>query len=304
MTKRSTLKRQTREFGVLDTRQFIDDAKVRQMPRNAGGGGSWSPYPSNDERDQGYLKTLKPKSDGQAELMTAMDTHNLVMALGPAGTGKTYLAVAKAVEALEAGKVGRIVLSRPAVEAGESIGFLPGDMEDKLAPYLRPLYDALSDRLSMKRVKALMAEGLIEIAPVGYMRGRTLNNAFIVVDEAQNCTYVQLKMLLTRLGWHSTMVVTGDPHQSDLLPGVSGLSDISERLEQVPDIAVIRLAERDIVRHPLVASMIGVLYPPRPFSVQSESTEPRTMVQDSAGAKIWVPLDLHPTEPISLYTTS
>ena len=132
-------------------------------------------------------------------------------------------------------------------------------MEDKLAPYLRPLYDALSDRLSMKRVKALMAEGLIEIAPVGYMRGRTLNNAFIVVDEAQNCTYVQLKMLLTRLGWHSTMVVTGDPQQSDLLPGISGLSDISARLEAVPDIAVVRLAERDIVRHPLVASMIGVL---------------------------------------------
>jgi len=172
---------------------------------------------------------------------------------------KTYLAVAKAVEALEAGKVGRIVLSRPAVEAGESIGFLPGDMEDKLAPYLRPLYDALSDRLSMKQIKALMAEGLIEIAPVGYMRGRTLNNAFIVVDEAQNCTYVQLKMLLTRLGWRSTMVVTGDPQQSDLLPGISGLSDISARLEAVPDIAVVRLAERDIVRHPLVASMIGVL---------------------------------------------
>ena len=140
------------------------------------------------------------------------------MALGPAGTGKTYLAIAKAVEALEAGKVGRIVLSRPAVEAGESIGFLPGEMEDKLAPYLRPLYDALSDRLSMKRVRALMAEGAIEIAPVGFMRGRTLNNAFVVIDEAQNCTYVQLKMLLTRLGWHSTMVVTGDPNQSDLLP--------------------------------------------------------------------------------------
>ena len=136
---------------------------------------------------------------------------NLVLALGPAGTGKTYLAIAKAVEALEAGKVGRIVLSRPAVEAGESIGFLPGEMEDKLAPYLRPLYDALSDRLSMKRVRALMAEGAIEIAPVGFMRGRTLNNAFVVIDEAQNCTYVQLKMLLTRLGWNSTMVVTGDP---------------------------------------------------------------------------------------------
>lgn len=262
MTKRSALKRpsraQARELareGVFDTRQFSEDAKVRRLPTQAG----WSPYPSNDDRDQSYLKTLKPKSDGQAVLMESIDAHNLTLALGPAGTGKTYLAVAKAVEALEAGKVGRIVLSRPAVEAGESIGYLPGDMEDKLAPYLRPLYDALSDRLSMKQVKALMAEGLIEIAPVGYMRGRTLNNAFIVVDEAQNCTYVQLKMLLTRLGWHSTMVVTGDPQQSDLLPELSGLSDIANRLEAVPEIAVVRLAERDIVRHPLVASMIGVL---------------------------------------------
>ncbi len=204
-------------------------------------------------------KPIKPKTLGQREYCEAIANNTVTLGIGPAGTGKTYLAVAKAVEALEAGKVGRIVLSRPAVEAGESIGFLPGDMEDKLAPYLRPLYDALSDRLSMKRVKALMAEGLIEIAPIGYMRGRTLNNAFIVVDEAQNCTYVQLKMLLTRLGWHSTMVVTGDPHQSDLLPGVSGLSDIADRLEAVPEIAVVRLAERDIVRHPLVASMIGVL---------------------------------------------
>ena len=222
--------------------------------------GGWSPLGANDhDREQGYLKTVKPKSDGQAELMSAIDHSNLVMALGPAGTGKTYLAVAKAVEALEAGSVGRIVLSRPAVEAGESIGFLPGDMEDKLAPYLRPLYDALSDRLSMKRVRALMAEGLIEIAPVGYMRGRTLNNAFVVIDEAQNCTYVQLKMLLTRLGWHSTMVVTGDPHQSDLLPELSGLAPVAERLEAVGDIAVVRLSEVDIVRHPLVASMIGVL---------------------------------------------
>ena len=264
MTKRSALKRQTREaareFGVLDTPEFIQEAKVRRLPPHVGqnrprrgeqGNGSWSPYPSNDDRDQAYLKTLKAKSDGQAELMEAIDAHNMVLALGPAGTGKTYLAVAKAVEALEAGKVGRIVLSRPAVEAG--------DMEDKLAPYLRPLYDALSDRLSMKRVKALMAEGLIEIAPIGYMRGRTLNNAFVVVDEAQNCTYVQLKMLLTRLGWHSTMVVTGDPQQSDLLPGISGLSDVAERLQAVPNIAVVKLAERDIVRHPLVASMIGVL---------------------------------------------
>ena len=157
----------------------------------------------------------------------------MVLALGPAGTGKTYIAIAKAVEALESGKVGRIVLSRPAVEAGESLGFLPGDMEDKLAPYLRPLYDALQDRMSPKKLKALMAEGLIEIAPVGYMRGRTLNNAFVVVDEAQNLTYQQIKMVLTRLGWHSTMIVTGDPNQSDLLPEMSGLKEVSERLEKV-----------------------------------------------------------------------
>lgn len=254
MSKRSAMKHQHRE-GILDTREFTQESRRRQLPNHS----AWSPYPSNDQRDQSYLKTLKPKSDGQAELMAAIDHYNLVMALGPAGTGKTYLAIAKAVEALEAGKIGRIVLSRPAVEAGESIGYLPGDMEDKLAPYLRPLYDALSDRLSMKQVKALMAEGLIEIAPIGYMRGRTLNNSFVVVDEAQNCTYVQLKMLLTRLGWHSTMVVTGDPQQSDLLPGVSGLADISERLEALENVSVVRLADRDIVRHPLVAEMIGVL---------------------------------------------
>ena len=169
------------------------------------------------------------------------------------------MAIAKAVEALEAGKVGRIVLSRPAVEAGESLGYLPGDMEEKLAPYLRPLYDALSDRLSIKRVKAYMAEGLIEIAPVGFMRGRTLNNAFVVIDEAQNCTYMQLKMLLTRLGWNSTMIVTGDPNQSDLLPGISGLAEVAERFEALDNIAVVRLKDRDIVRHPLVAEMLGVL---------------------------------------------
>jgi phosphate starvation-inducible PhoH-like protein len=255
MTKRA-LKRVARE-GAFDAGQFGDDSKIRRLPVGSG----WSPLGGHgqEDREQGYLKTIKPKSEGQKALMDAIDSKNLVMALGPAGTGKTYIAIAKAVEALEAGKVGRIVLSRPAVEAGESIGYLPGDMEDKLAPYLRPLYDALSDRLSMKRVKALIAEGLIEIAPVGYMRGRTLNNAFVVIDEAQNCTYVQLKMLLTRLGWNSTMVVTGDPAQSDLLPTLSGLADISEKLETVGNISVVRLADRDIVRHPLVAEMLGVI---------------------------------------------
>jgi phosphate starvation-inducible PhoH-like protein len=263
MTKRA-LKRMARE-GATETGHFADDAKVRRLPvdhRERGNG--WSPLghegpAKGPERDQSYLKTIKPKSPGQAELMESIDKKNLVMALGPAGTGKTYIAIAKAVEALEAGSVARIVLSRPAVEAGESIGYLPGDMEDKLAPYLRPLYDALTDRLSSRRMRALMADGSIEIAPVGFMRGRTLNNAFVVIDEAQNCTYMQLKMLLTRLGWNSTMVVTGDPNQSDLLPGISGLADVAAKFDALENIGVVRLADRDIVRHPLVAEMLGVL---------------------------------------------
>jgi phosphate starvation-inducible PhoH-like protein len=253
MTKRP-LKRLVRE-GAFDDREFLDDSKIRRLPVGRG----WNPLPGEDEREQAYLKTVKPKSEGQARLMAAIDSKPLVVALGPAGTGKTYLAIAKAVEALEAGRVGRIVLSRPAVEAGESLGYLPGEVEDKLAPYLRPLYDALSDRLSMKRVRSLICEGAIEIAPVGFMRGRTLNNAFVVIDEAQNCTYVQLKMLLTRLGWSSTMVVTGDPAQTDLLPELSGLADVAERLEHAPNIAVVRLEDVDIVRHPLVAEMLSVL---------------------------------------------
>ena len=145
------------------------------------------------------------------------------------------------------------------MEAGESIGFLPGDMQDKMAPYLRPLYDSLGDRLGGKKVRQLLEDGTIEIAPIGFMRGRTLNNAFIVIDEAQNCTYGQLKMILSRLGWHSTMVVTGDPDQSDLLEGISGLSQISKRLESLSTVAICRLGKTDIVRHPLVAEMLNIL---------------------------------------------
>ena len=254
MAKRSAKRRRT--AGEFNSEHYENEqTKVRALFP----GRSWSPDDREPMRDQSYIKTIKPRSEGQARLMKAMDENNLVLALGPAGTGKTFLAVAKAVEALENGSVSRIVLSRPAVEAGESIGFLPGAMEGKLAPYLRPLYDALSDRLSPKKLQAYLAEGLIEIAPIGYMRGRTLNNAFVVVDEAQNCTYGQLKMLLTRLGWHSTMAVTGDPAQTDLLPELSGLSDIADKLEAVEGIAVSRLDQTDIVRHPLVASMLDVL---------------------------------------------
>lgn len=221
----------------------------------------WHPLDEEIEknRDKSYVKTIKPRSDGQRGLMEAIKSYNLTLAIGPAGTGKTYLAISAAVEALEAGKVEKIILSRPAMEAGESLGFLPGDMHEKMAPYLRPLYDALGDRLGGKKVRQYMDEGTIEIAPVGFMRGRTLNNAFIVIDEAQNCTYGQLKMLLSRLGWNSTIVVTGDPDQSDLLAGISGLSDVADKLEALENVAVVRLAQKDIVRHPLVAEMLDVL---------------------------------------------
>lgn len=211
------------------------------------------------EREQGWRRRVRPQSDGQRQLMAAIADHHLTIALGPAGTGKTYLAVSAAVDALISGAVARIVLTRPAVEAGESLGYLPGDVNAKLAPYLRPLDDALSERLGGKRLKQLIGERAIEIAPVAYMRGRTLNNAFIVIDEAQNCTYGQIKMLLTRLGANARMVVTGDPDQSDLLDGLSGLGEIARRLDPITEVAVVRLGEADIVRHPLVAEMLTVL---------------------------------------------
>lgn len=221
----------------------------------------WHPLDDkiDNQRDKKYMKRIKPRSDGQKILIQAIQEKNLAIAMGPAGTGKTYLAIAAAVEALEEGAVEKIVLSRPAMEAGESLGYLPGDMHEKMAPYLRPLYDALGDRLGGKKVRQYMDEGTIEIAPVGFMRGRTLNNAFIVIDEAQNCTYSQIKMLLSRLGWHSTMVVTGDPDQSDLLEGMSGLAETAKRLEQLKDVAVIRLKSTDIVRHPLVSEILDVM---------------------------------------------
>ncbi|MGF1545513.1 MAG: PhoH family protein [Parvularculaceae bacterium] len=224
---------------------------------------AWSPMQAvnsaPNDSDQKYRKNIRAFNDNQQTMLDALDRSPVVFATGAAGTGKTYLAIAKGVEALESGRVRRIVLSRPAVEAGESLGFLPGDMEEKLSPYLRPLYDALCDRLSTKRLKALTAEGVIEIAPIAFMRGRTLNNAYVVIDEAQNCTYGQLKMLLTRLGWSSTMVVTGDPEQTDLLPGMSGLGEIVDRLGGLETVETIRFDRGDVVRHPVVKEMIDLL---------------------------------------------
>jgi len=221
----------------------------------------WDPLnqPAFERRDQSYVRKVKAQNANQSALLEALAKNNLVVAVGPAGTGKTYLAISAAVEALEDGRIDRIILSRPAVEAGESLGYLPGDLQEKMSPFLRPLYDALNDRMGSKRLKQHLADGTIEIAPIGFMRGRTLNNAFVVIDEAQNCTYNQIKMLLTRLGWHSTMVLTGDPDQSDLLEGMSGFAEIARKLDGVSGIAVVRLTDRDIVRHPLVASMLGVL---------------------------------------------
>ncbi len=238
------------------TREYYESETATVHPLFPATG--WSPL-DTDPRDRKYVKNIRAMSPLQQRLMDAAEERSVVLALGPAGTGKTYIAITKAVEALEKKRVSRIVLTRPAIEAGESLGFLPGDLHEKLAPYLRPLYDALTERLGTKRLKALLAEGVIEIAPVAYMRGRTLNDCFVVIDEAQNCTYGQLKMLLTRLGWRSTMVLTGDPDQTDLLSGMSGLGEIAARLERVAEIAVIRLGEADIVRHPLVAGMLTVL---------------------------------------------
>lgn len=219
---------------------------------------SWDPL---DDRpsDKGYLRKVRPHNENQRVLLDALDSYSVVFAIGPAGTGKTYLAITKAVEALEAGRVSRIILTRPAIEAGENLGFLPGDIEAKLAPYLRPLYDALADRLGVRSLRQLMADGTIEIAPLAYMRGCTINNAYVIVDESQNLTRAQFKMVLTRLGWNSTMALTGDPDQSDLLEGMSGLTEIADRLDRVEGIKVVRLQEGDIVRHPLVAAMLAAI---------------------------------------------
>jgi phosphate starvation-inducible PhoH-like protein len=202
-------------------------------------------------------RRVAPRGANQAAYIKALKTHELVFGLGPAGTGKTYLAVAMAVDMLMGGAVERIILSRPAVEAGERLGFLPGDMREKVDPYLRPLYDALYDMLPGDQVVKRLASGEIEIAPLAFMRGRTLANAFVILDEAQNTTPVQMKMFLTRLGEHSRMAVTGDLSQVDLPPRTrSGLADAVETLDGEKNIAWVRFTDADIVRHPLVSQIV------------------------------------------------
>ena len=201
---------------------------------------------------------VTPKTLGQKNYVEAIRKHDVTFGIGPAGTGKTYLAMAMAVEALREEKVSRIILTRPAVEAGETLGFLPGDLLEKITPYLRPLYDALHDMMPVEEIQKNMERGVIEIAPLAYMRGRTLNHAFIVLDEAQNSTSEQMFMFLTRLGFSSKAVITGDPTQIDLpLHKQSGLIEAVHALKKVEGIAIAEFTKRDVVRHPLVQRIIG-----------------------------------------------
>lgn len=203
-------------------------------------------------------KTIRAKTLNQKRYVDAIDAHTVVFGIGPAGTGKTYLAMAKAVQALQAKEVNRIILTRPAIEAGERLGFLPGTLNDKIDPYLRPLYDALHDMIDPESVPKLLTSGTIEVAPLAYMRGRTLNDAFIILDEAQNTSTEQMKMFLTRLGFGSRIVVTGDVTQIDLPGGVrSGLTVVEEILDGVTDIAFCRLTSHDVVRHRLVGRIVA-----------------------------------------------
>ncbi|HEX3351170.1 MAG TPA: PhoH family protein, partial [Acetobacteraceae bacterium] len=225
-----------------------------------------------------------PRSTGQAVYMDMLARHEMVFGVGPAGTGKTYLAVAQAVAMLQNGKVDRIVLSRPAVEAGERLGFLPGDLKDKVDPYLRPLYDALHDMMPGEQVAKRMERGEIEVAPLAFMRGRTLAHAFVILDEAQNTTAVQMKMFLTRMGEGTRMVITGDLSQIDLPPGTrSGLRDALDTLEGVQGIGVCRFDKRDVVRHPLVARIVDAYEQRATAEKETSARRGRPATAEAAG---------------------
>ncbi|WP_159502078.1 PhoH family protein [Microbacterium sp. 18062] len=220
-------------------------------------------------------KVIRPKTPGQKAYVDAIEENTIVFGIGPAGTGKTYLAMAKAVQALQRKEVSRIILTRPAVEAGERLGFLPGTLTDKIDPYLRPLYDALNEMLDPEIVPKLMATGTIEVAPLAYMRGRTLNDSFVVLDEAQNTTPEQMKMFLTRLGFGTRMVVTGDITQVDLPQGASGLRLVTRVLKDIDDIHFATLTSDDVVRHTLVGRIVDAYgeYDERRLSARRERDE-------------------------------
>ncbi len=240
----------------LEVDQGEVDGAIR-MAEAAAGGGEAAAAATDESQIRTRKRIITPRSPTQAEYVRALYSHELVFALGPAGTGKTYLAVAVAVSMLLSGQVDRIILSRPAVEAGEHLGFLPGGMREKIDPYLRPLYDALYDMLPAAQVVKRLEVGEIEVAPLAFMRGRTLANAFVILDEAQNTTPVQIKMFLTRVGENSRMVVTGDPSQVDLPLGArSGLQDAVSILEGVEDVTFVRFSEADVVRHSLVVQVV------------------------------------------------
>ncbi len=221
-------------------------------------------------------RAVRPRTDGQQRYIKALKDNELVFCIGPAGTGKTYLAVANAVNNLRKGKIKKIVLVRPAVEAGEHLGFLPGDLEAKINPYLRPLLDALHDLMDYEQIRRYMGNDLIEIAPLAYMRGRTLNDAVIILDEGQNATVSQMKMFLTRMGQNARIVVTGDVTQVDLpADTVSGLADAVDRLRDIPGIGIVTLSRADIVRHPLVQAIVNAYETPESAAALGTYDGPR-----------------------------
>lgn len=255
------LARLQRPFDIADVERFFHEAESEPAQLGAEADDETIALP-------GARKVIRPKSTGQRDYLASIREHDIAIGIGPAGTGKTYLAVAMAVDALMRKRVRRIILTRPAVEAGEALGFLPGDIREKVDPYLRPLYDALEDMMPPERVRKTIEEHVIEVAPLAYMRGRTLSDAFLILDEAQNATTAQMKMFLTRLGLNSKTVITGDKTQIDLArPEESGLLDIERVLSNVEGISFIYLDETDVVRHRLVKDII------RAYAVRDEADD-------------------------------
>lgn len=295
----NTIQSLTTLFGdmlkVVERGESLDMDSIRNAINLLKGG----QYAASSLREDVILtyrgRAVRPKTVGQKQYVDAMRENMVTFGIGPAGTGKTYLAMAMAVAALKRKEIGRIVLTRPVVEAGESLGFLPGSLMEKVDPYIRPLYDALFDMMDMEKANALLEDGIIEIAPLAFMRGRTLNDAFIILDEAQNTTPEQMKMFLTRLGFGSKMVITGDITQLDLPKGVSGLKTVRQVLEGIEDIAFCDLTNFDVVRHSLVANIVAAYerydkehyqnkkLPRRPRGEDPSASQPAVIAEDMPG---------------------